>query len=94
MRHAHQLPRLDSVPLTASCPLECFTGLLSEQAYQPLRRALTGTRPEPTLADVVDLYLSGALRGIRRLGPRRAGEIELWLMYTGLLCWHPNQTPR
>jgi len=72
--------------LTAGCPLACLASQLSAQAYQPLRRELPWLLSRPvTVGDVAGLHQRRQLRHIRRLGPRRTGEIELALILAGLL---------
>lgn len=55
-------------------------------AFNPLDRAYQAPfDPPDTVGDVVDLFRAHQLNGIYGLGPRRVGEIEVALVFAGLV---------
>lgn len=60
--------------------------MLSAKAFNPLARACDRRSvPGATAGDVVDLYVQRQLSDINGLGPRRIGEIEVSLVFAGLI---------
>lgn len=72
--------------ITLECPIDCLRGILSGMAFNPLARAYRAPfDPPSSVADVVNLLHKGKLDGIHGLGPRRVGEIEVALVFAGLV---------
>jgi len=73
--------------ITRACPVGCLAAVLSAKAFNPLARACDKrSGPDATVGHVVDLYLQHQLSGIDGLGPRRIGEIEVSLVFAGLIA--------
>jgi excisionase family DNA binding protein len=70
--------------ITRDCPVGCLAAILSARAFNPLARAQPAG-PGATVGDVADLHLHDRLGGINGLGPRRIGEIEVSLVFAGLI---------
>jgi hypothetical protein len=76
--------------ITAACPVDCLTELLSLMAFKPLARAYGAPfDPPKTVADVAALHRARRLREITGLGPRRIAEIVFVLEPIGLAP-HPD----
>jgi len=93
-----ELPRGDHArncradPVRADCPVDCLAAFLSAKTFVPLRRAcLALDGPPRTVRDVMALLEQGRLGEIRGLGPRRIGEIEICLVYAGLVTGQPGR---
>jgi excisionase family DNA binding protein len=72
--------------ITRACPVSCLAAVLSAAAFNLLARACdTRHGPAATTGHAADLYLTNQLAGIDGIGPRRAGEIAVSLIYTGLI---------
>ena len=72
--------------ISPGCPVECLRSVLSGMAFNPLARALGAScGPPRTVADVLKLYQHRELAAISGLGPRRIAEIEVSLVYAGLI---------
>ena len=73
--------------ITRECPIGCLETVLSRMALNPLAQA-GGARFDPpqTVGQVVHLYEERKLNQIWGLGPRRIGEIEVALVFAGLLA--------
>jgi hypothetical protein len=83
------LDRCDADTITPGCPVDCLMSVVSASAFNLLARAYFAPFDPPrTVADVVGLYRRGRLREIWGLGPRRIGEIEVGLVFAGLVAAH------
>ncbi len=83
------LDRCDADTITPGCPVDCLKAVMSANAFNPLARAhFAPFDPPRTVADVVELYRRGRLSEISGLGPRRIGEIEVALVFAGLVAGH------
>ncbi len=72
--------------ITRECPVDCLRYVLSRVAFNTLARAYDAPfDPPKTVGDVVELYLRQRLDEICGLGSRRIGEIEVSLVYAGLI---------
>jgi hypothetical protein len=72
--------------ITLECSIDCLRAILSGVAFNPLARASSASFDSPdSVADVVKLVREGKLDGIYGLGPRRIGEIEVALVFAGLV---------
>lgn len=75
--------------ISPGCPVECLRSVLSGMAFNPLARGFGApSGPPRTVADVLELYQHRELVGISGLGPRRIAEIEVSLVYAGLITAH------
>ncbi len=75
------------------CPIDCLHGPLSLITLNTLARAYDAPfDPPSTVGDAADLYLQNQLPEIRGLGPRRIGEIEVTLIFCGLVS-RPASSP-
>ena len=80
--------------ITLECPIDCLKAVLSARAFNPLARAYHAPFDPPrTVGDVVRLYEQRRLGEVWNLGPRRIGEIEVALVFAGLVGPH-HQTHR
>lgn len=72
--------------ISRSCPVDCLRSVLSGKAFNPLARSHGApSGPPRTVGDVADLYQRGELDRISGLGSRRIAEIEVSLVYAGLV---------
>lgn len=72
--------------ITRACPVGCLAAILSARAFNPLARACDRpSGPGATVGHVVDLHLQRRLCDIDGLGPHLTGEIEVSLVYAGLI---------
>jgi hypothetical protein len=68
------------------CPIDCLKTVLSATAFSLLARAYDAPfDPPSTVGEVVELCEQGQLRSISGLGPRRVGEIEVALIFAGVM---------
>jgi hypothetical protein len=75
------------------CPVDCLRTVLSSAVFNLLARGYGAPFDSPrTVGDVIELYQQHRLGQIGGLGPRRIGEIEVGLIYVGLILddrYHP-----
>lgn len=72
--------------ISLGCPVDCLRSVLSGMAFNPLARGYGApSGPPRTVGDVVELYRRRQLSQISDLGPRRIAEIEVSLVYAGLI---------
>jgi hypothetical protein len=72
--------------IALDCPISCLKFVLSDRAFYPLEQAACMSfSPPRTVRDVVYLHRRGKLKEIYGLGPRRIGEIDVCLIYIGVM---------
>jgi hypothetical protein len=76
----------DTATITPECPIECLQTILSTRPFNRLARAYGAPfAPPRTVGEVIELHHQRQLTKIWGLGPRHIGEIEVSLLFLGLI---------
>jgi hypothetical protein len=79
-------------PIRPDCPVDCLRTVLSSAAFNLLARGYGAPFDPPrAIGDVIELYQQHRLGQIAGLGARRIGEIEVGLIYAGLILGNHHQ---
>lgn len=81
-----ELDHREPETIELDCPIGCLKFVLSDRAFYSLERASSVSFcPPRTVCDVVELQRRNKLKEIHGLGPRRVGEIDVCLIYIGIM---------
>jgi hypothetical protein len=85
--------------ITDGCPVDCLRVVLSGRVFNRLARAdgrdgehIAPCGPPATVGDVIRLYRQGQLTQIGGLGRKGITEIEVSLVYAGIVLDHGGRS--